>query len=459
MWVWSETVNRDRKAPKLKHIYRDASNALTMRINNSPRAFSKRRRNMFKRKPRVLCKVVLVADVQLRDPDQSPLGGQLVEGDVSPVVPPYALITCDYCTSTTLTHSKNAVDSRQELLDAQSHVWNLIYNYISSMSLKSAIQLGILADALSINKAKSPALFRLMRILVHSKIFDKVKIEHEEEAYSLTRASRLLLRDEPLSFAPLALVGIDAIIVDPFHHMAEWFKDEFPTPFFTRNGKTMWEFGENDEGWNKVFNEGMSSDSHFVSSILVNECKHVFEGLKSVVDVAGGTRVVAKAVAGAFPGLKCIALDLPQVVDGLEGSENLRFVGGDMFEFIPPADAVILKWILHNWSEEDCVRILKKCKEAIGGNGGKLIIVDMVIDCEKQEHSAFQTQLLFDVLMMTVLAGKERTEKEWAHLFSSAGFQNYKITPILKYFHDYLIILVHVSVFLLVNSSICSSIS
>ena len=118
-----------------------------------------------------------------------------------------------------------------------------------------------------------------------------------------------------------------------------------------------------------------------------------------------------------------------------------------------------MQWILHNWSEEDCVRILKKCKEAIGGNGGKLIIVDMVIDCEKQEHSAFQTQLLFDVLMMTVLAGKERTEKEWAHLFSSAGFQNYKITPILKYFHDYLIILVHVSVFLLVNSSICSSIS
>ncbi|KAL1562754.1 Flavonoid 8-O-methyltransferase 1 [Salvia divinorum] len=343
----------------------------------------------------------------------------------------------------------NAVDSSQELLDPQSHVWNLIYNYISSMSLKSAIQLGIpdaihkhnnpitlsqLADALSINKAKSHALFRLMRILVHFKIFDKVNIsndedEDEEEAYSLTRASRLLVRDEPLSFTPLALVAIDAIMVDPFHHMAEWFKDASPTPFFTRNGINMWEFGANDEGWNKLFNEGMSSDSQFVSSILVKECKHVFEGLKSVVDVGGGNGVVAKAVAGAFPGLKCVVLDLPQVVAGLEGSENLRFVGGDMFEFIPPADAVILKWIIHNWSEEDCVRILKKCKEAIGG--GKVIIVDMVVDYEKQEQNAIQTQLCFDVLMMTVMAGKERTEKEWADLFSSAGFQNYKITPIL----------------------------
>ncbi|XP_047945005.1 8-hydroxyquercetin 8-O-methyltransferase-like [Salvia hispanica] len=335
--------------------------------------------------------------------------------------------------------------SRQELLDAQSHVWNLIYNYISSMSLKSAIQLGIpdaihkhnkpitlceLANALSINKAKSHALFRLMRILVHFNIFDKVKIEEEEEAYSLTRASRLLLRDEPLSFAPLALLGIDAITVDPFHHMAEWFSDECPTPFFTRNGVNQWEFGGRDEGWNKVFNEGMASDSRFVSSILVKECKHVFEGLESVVDVGGGTGVVAKVVAGAFPGLKCVVLDLPQVVHGLEGSENMTFVGGDMFEFIPPGDAVILKSILHNWGEEDCVRILKKCKEAIG-NGGKVIIVDMVVDCEKQEHNTFQTQLFFDVLMMTVLTGKERTEKEWAHLFSSAGFQNYKITPVL----------------------------
>ncbi|XP_057796260.1 flavonoid 8-O-methyltransferase 1-like [Salvia miltiorrhiza] len=343
----------------------------------------------------------------------------------------------------------NAVDSTQEFLDAQTHVWNLTFNFINSMSLKSALQLGIpdiirkhgkpitlsqLADALPINKAKSHGLHRLMRILVHSKIFDLVKNDEGEDAYSLTVASRLLLRDEPFGFAHFALSMIDPVVVDSFHHVTEWFGDECPTPFFTRNGTTVWEYAGNDKNWNKLFNEGMASDARFTGNFLVENCKHVFEGLNTVVDVAGGTGAVAKAAAAAFPGLKCTVLDLPHVVAGLEGSQNLSFVSGNMFEFIPPADAVILKWILHDWNDEHCVKILEKCKEAILAskeNGGKVIIVDMVVDYEKQEDKAIETHLFFDMLMMIGLAGKERTEKEWAKLFSVAGFQNYKITPIL----------------------------
>ncbi|KAL8510943.1 hypothetical protein ACS0TY_017668 [Phlomoides rotata] len=126
--------------------------------------------------------------------------------------------------------------STQELLDAQTHIWNHVFNFINSMSLKCAIQLGIpdvihkhgkpitlpeLADALAINEVKSDGLHRLMRILVHSNFFEKVKIskEEEEEAYCLTRASRLLVRDEPLSLAPFALAMLDPVVVDPFHHM------------------------------------------------------------------------------------------------------------------------------------------------------------------------------------------------------------------------------------------------
>ncbi|KAL1567322.1 Flavonoid 8-O-methyltransferase 1 [Salvia divinorum] len=344
----------------------------------------------------------------------------------------------------------NAVDSSQELLNAQSHVWNLTFSFINSMCLKSALQLGIpdaihkhnnpitlseLADALSITKSKSHALFRLMRVLVHSKIFDKVKTGEEEEAYVLTGTSRLLLRDEPLSFSPFTLSMVDPVVVDTFHHVTEWFRDESsPTPFFLKNGATAWEFAEKDRNWNQLFNGGMASDARFLGGVLVEKCKHVFEGLKTVVDVAGGTGAVAKAVSDAFPGLKCVVLDLPHVVAGLQGSENLRFVSGDMFHSIPPADAVILKWILHDWSDEDCIKILKNCKEAIVAskeNGGKVIIVDMVVDFEKQEEKAVETQLFFDVLMMVGLTGKERTEKEWAKLFHDSGFQNYKITPIL----------------------------
>lgn len=50
-----------------------------------------------------------------------------------------------------------------------------------------------------------------------------------------------------------------------------------------------------------------------------------------------------------------------------------------MFESIPHADAVLLKFILHDWSDKDCVRILKMCREAIPSReeGGKVIIIDI----------------------------------------------------------------------------------
>ncbi|KAK9192647.1 hypothetical protein WN944_003340 [Citrus x changshan-huyou] len=80
----------------------------------------------------------------------------------------------------------------------------------------------------------------------------------------------------------------------------------------------------------------------------------------------------AKAIAKAFPKLECTCFDLPHVVNGLESDlVNLKYVGGDMFKAISPADAVVLKWILHDWNNEECVKILKKCKEAITSDGKK----------------------------------------------------------------------------------------
>uniref|UniRef100_F6H5I7 O-methyltransferase C-terminal domain-containing protein n=1 Tax=Vitis vinifera TaxID=29760 RepID=F6H5I7_VITVI len=95
----------------------------------------------------------------------------------------------------------------------------------------------------------------------------------------------------------------------------------------------------------------MVSDARLVTSVLVKEGKGVFEGLNSLVDVGGCTGTMAKVIANAFPYLNCTVLDLPRVVAGLQGSKNLNYSAGDMFEAIPLADASLLKWILHDWSD------------------------------------------------------------------------------------------------------------
>ncbi|KAH7844778.1 hypothetical protein Vadar_031570 [Vaccinium darrowii] len=338
----------------------------------------------------------------------------------------------------------------KELLNSQAHIWNHIFHFINSMSLKCAVQLDIpdiiknhgrpmslseLVAALPTNPSRSRCVYRLMRILVHSGFFTKEKIpgtSEEEEGYMLTPASRLLLKDESLSVRPFLLAMLDPILTKPWHNVSEWFQNDDPTPFDTAHGRTFWDYAGHEPRLNDFFNEGMASDARLVTSVVVKDCKGVFEGLNSLVDVGGGTGTVAKAIADAFPNLECTVLDLPHVVADLQGSGNLKFVGGDMFEAIPSTDAVLLKWILHDWSDEESVKILKRCKEAIPSKGGKVIIIDMKVENnEKGDDKSIETQLFFDMLMMILLTGRERTEKEWAKLFVDAGFNDYKITPIL----------------------------
>ncbi|XP_060178370.1 probable O-methyltransferase 3 [Lycium barbarum] len=162
--------------------------------------------------------------------------------------------------------------------------------------------------------------------------------------------------------------------------------------------------------------------------------RYVFEGLTSLVDVGGGTGTVAMAIAKDFPDMKCVVLDLPPVVANLQGSENLEFVAGDMFLNIPPANAVLLKSILHDWNDEECLKILKNCKKAITGSGKsvkKVIIIDMVMENPEMDDESVQAQLFIDMLMMVFLGSKERNRKEWENLFLDAGFSTHKINQTL----------------------------
>ncbi|MED6213454.1 hypothetical protein PIB30_093508, partial [Stylosanthes scabra] len=91
-------------------------------------------------------------------------------------------------------------------------------------------------------------------------------------------------------------------------------------------------------------------------------------------------------------------------------------------------------WVLHDWNDEDCIKILKSCKKSISKKG-KVIIIDVVINNEEQdeEDETTQLKLLSDINMAAIFGAKERSEKEWKQLFIKAGFNNYKIFPIFGF--------------------------
>lgn len=91
----------------------------------------------------------------------------------------------------------------------------------------------------------------------------------------------------------------------------------------------------------------------------------------------------------------------------------------------------MMQWIMHDWAEEDCVKILKNCKKAIPEKKGKVIILDIVLESSEGDGMFGEARLAFDLVMLAHNAGgKERTEKEWKKLLNDGGFPRYKIINI-----------------------------
>ncbi|XP_059440551.1 trans-resveratrol di-O-methyltransferase-like [Corylus avellana] len=339
-----------------------------------------------------------------------------------------------------------------ELFQAQSHLYKHVFSFVGSMSLKCAVQLGIpdiihshgepitlhgLVSALQIHPTKAGFVHRLMRLLAHCGFFATTRVnkkqeeeEDEEEAYDITPSSRILLKENVTSLSPFVLAMLEPALVTPWQFLGNWFREDKVTAFESAHGMGLWEYGNQNPVFNNLFNEAMASDSGMMN-LVVRDCKAVFEGLDTLIDVGGGTGTCSRIISEAFPHLKCTVFDLPHVVANLTDSLKLNYVGGDMFQSIPPTDGILLKLVLHSISDEDCVKVLKKCREAILNKekGGKVIIIDIVINDIKDEHEITEAKLFFDVLMMALVTGRERCEKEWEKLFLEAGFSRYKITP------------------------------
>ena len=108
-------------------------------------------------------------------------------------------------------------------------------------------------------------------------------------------------------------------------------------------------------------------------------------------------------------------------------TSRLEYMGGDMFKSVPAADAYILKHIIHDWDDEKCILLLKNCRSSMNKNG-RLICVDSVLPAIGNPEGA--SAKFLDLLMLTFLPGKERTEGQWTELYRASGFEIRSITAI-----------------------------
>jgi O-methyltransferase domain len=171
------------------------------------------------------------------------------------------------------------------------------------------------------------------------------------------------------------------------------------------------------------FNQCMTDLSTVDSPAVVDA--YDFSGIGSIVDIAGGHGLLLATILARNPHLKGTLYDLPHVVEGAKNAalkpviDRCSVASGDMFSSVPAgADAYIMKHIIHDWTDEQCIQLLKACRNAVNP-GGRLLVVDNVVPGGNDFHPG----KFLDIQMLLFPGGRERTEKEFRELFASAGWK------------------------------------
>ena len=186
----------------------------------------------------------------------------------------------------------------------------------------------------------------------------------------------------------------------------------------------------------ELFAEAMRSFSVTTGTAMAET--YDFSGIRTLADIGGSQGFVLSLVLQKYPDMRGILFDLPVVVKGassviksygLESRIDVR--SGNFFESIPSgADAYLLKHILHDWSDEDCLRILTNVY-TVAKPGTRLLVVDAVIG-GRNEHEFAK---ILDIQMLVHLRGKERTQAEWKELLHAAGFQITRVVSTSSFAH------------------------
>lgn len=154
--------------------------------------------------------------------------------------------------------------------------------------------------------------------------------------------SRWLLHDTEQSLAPMFLFQTNPILIAPWHYFSNCVK-EGGIAFKKAHGCEIFEMASKDDELNKIFNNGMKSVTRCIMKTIVKRYKDGFNSITSLVDVGGGIGAAMTEIVKAYPHIKGINFDLPHVVSTAQKYDGVEHVGGDMFEAIPPADAVFMK--------------------------------------------------------------------------------------------------------------------
>ncbi|CAN0920832.1 Anthranilate N-methyltransferase [Linum grandiflorum] len=244
--------------------------------------------------------------------------------------------------------------------------------------------------------------------------------------YRLNSISKYFVGNENngVSLAPLLALTQDQTLEKSWSQVKDAVL-EGGIPFDRAYGCHIFEYPSQDSRFNHTFNNGMLNQSTLVIKEVLDSYEG-FEKLNMVVDVGGGLGHTISAITSRYPHIRGINFDLPHVIKQATPIPGVEHVAGDMFETLPQGETIFLKWILHDWSDEHCLTLLKNCYKATPDDG-KVIVMDAVAAVMAETTMSSKLTAALNVTMMILSqGGKERSKDEFMSLAIGAGFRTIK---------------------------------
>ncbi len=321
-----------------------------------------------------------------------------------------------------------------EQLPPPQQMFQYITGYWVTQLMGTAARLG-LADRLEAGPlpvtelaakvgANPDALYRVMRACSAVGVFS----EQPSRAFANTALSQTLRANVPGSMRDMAVAQSSAGHWRPWERLEDAVKTGQRTAPAVL-GREIFEWYASHPEEAAYFSGAMDN----LAALVAQEVVHAvdFSGVGRVVDVGGANGTLVSAVLRAFPATRGVLFDLPHVVENakktLAGSglaERCEPVAGDFFHSVPKGGVMLLKQILHDWNDERCVALLKKCAASLE-TGGKVLVVEMVVSEDGKPSPAH----LMDINMLVMLTGRERTATEYGALFKAAGLKPGRVLP------------------------------
>jgi O-methyltransferase len=249
-------------------------------------------------------------------------------------------------------------------------------------------------------------------------------VREPDGRFGLTRLGACLRSNHPDGLNAFARYQAHAMIQRPWSKLPHTVRTG-ETAFDAVFGTSLFEYMVHHPDAAELFTAGMAArTAEHVRAIVAT---YDWTSFGTIVDIGGADGALLTSILATAPDARGVIFDQQRMRASAErriASAGLRqrctFADGNFFAAVPGGgDAYLLKYILHDWDDDQVVAILRNVRRAIP-IASRLLVIEPLLP---QDGAPALEAAIMDVAMLVVTGGRERTADEFATLYQHAGFR------------------------------------